>query len=297
MTSRQLHLVYSLAVLAMALMFAVSAQAGATRTFVSTTGIDSNTSSNCGPTTPCRTFAAALSVTNAGGEVVVLTSGGYGPATISQPVVIAAVGENASISAISASNGLTINTPGNVTLIGLNLHGEGTAMNGIAITQVGILRLYSVLIEGFTVGVDNEISKVEIYDSAIFNNTSSGLLLNNASASAYVHGTTFDNNGEGVAVLAGHAVVSDSNASYNTTAFAVVEGTLVLTNNRASFNSIAMHSLTPGALYFFSCLIASNTTSYSIEEGSTMAGTSPGTSFIGPGQSTSGTLSTPIMLQ
>ncbi len=48
----------------------------AQRTFVSTSGSDANTASNCTSTAPCRGFTAALTVTDAGGEIVVLTSGG-----------------------------------------------------------------------------------------------------------------------------------------------------------------------------------------------------------------------------
>ena len=102
MTSRQLHIIHALAVSAIALAFSVSAQAAASRTFVSTIGNDANTSANCSPAAPCRTFGAALSVTNPGGEVVVLTSGGYGPATISQPVVITALGIDASVTQATA---------------------------------------------------------------------------------------------------------------------------------------------------------------------------------------------------
>src|ERR1035438_10224038 len=156
MTSRQLRTIPALAI---AVAFSVSAQAGATRTFVSTTGNDSNTSGNCSSTGPCRTFTAVLTVTNPGGEVVVLTSGGYGPATIDQPVTITAIGVDASISVTtSGANGLTINTTGNVTLVGLNLHGEGVGSNGIEVQQVGFLRLYNMLIENFTQGVDFDVS-------------------------------------------------------------------------------------------------------------------------------------------
>src|ERR1035438_5253486 len=85
------------AALAVKLILSVSACAGATRTFVSTIGNDANTSANCSPSAPCRTLSAALSVTYPGGEIVVLTSGGYGPATITQSVVITAIGVDASI--------------------------------------------------------------------------------------------------------------------------------------------------------------------------------------------------------
>src|ERR1035438_7511851 len=118
-------------------------------TFVSTTGNDANEATGCSAVANCRTFAAALAATSPGGEIVVVNSGGYGPVTISESIVISAV-DVASISVTtSGANGITINTPGNVTLSGLALHGEATGNDGILVQRVGFLRLYNVLIENF----------------------------------------------------------------------------------------------------------------------------------------------------
>src|SRR5215472_15085253 len=57
------------------------------RTFVSVSGSDGNT---CTRTAPCRTLAQAISQTNAGGEVVVLDSAGYGSVTISKSITVTA---------------------------------------------------------------------------------------------------------------------------------------------------------------------------------------------------------------
>jgi len=86
-----------LATAAMALAFTTTAHASANRTFVSTTGNDSNVSVNCSQSENCRSFGAALAVTNSGGEIIVVDSGGYGAATISQPVTITAIGVDATI--------------------------------------------------------------------------------------------------------------------------------------------------------------------------------------------------------
>ena len=308
MTSRQLRIANALTLSALALTFSVSAQAGASRTFVSTTGNDSNTSMNCSAAANCRTFGAALSVTNAGGEVVVVTSGGYGPATISQPVIITAIGIDASISVTTAGgSGLTIDTPGNVTLIGLNLHGEATGYIGINIQQIGFLRLYNMLIENFThvgasptsgIGVYLPATgKIAVHDSTMNDNAQAGLFLANGSAFAYVHNTSFDNNGAGVEATAGEITIADSSAEYNFAGFVSAGGTLTLINDRSMFNSIGLDSADGGSLTFANCLLANNTTSYEVASGSSMAGTSPGTSLIAPGQATSGSLSTAIVLQ
>lgn len=290
----------ALPTLAMTLALSISAQAGATRTFVSTIGNDSNTSANCSPSSPCRTFAAALGVTNPGGEIVVLTSGGYGPATISQPVIITAIGVDASITqATFNQNAVTINTAGNVTLVGLNLHGEGTGLNGVMVQQAGFLRLFNMLIENFAFdGVDFPVpGNLEIYGSSINDNQNAGLRLFNGSANAYVHSTSFSNDGDGVDVTSGFAIIADSSAMYNVLFGFTGGGTLTLINDRATLNTTGLGVGPPGTLYFSNCLIANNVMAYSIESGGTMAGTNPGTSFIALGQSTSGTLSTPISLQ
>src|SRR6202000_2738935 len=58
-----------------------SAQAQATRTWVSGVGDDVNP---CSRTAPCKTFAGAISKTAAGGEISVLDPGGFGAVTITK---------------------------------------------------------------------------------------------------------------------------------------------------------------------------------------------------------------------
>ena len=65
------------------------------RSAVSITGSDA---ASCTVPDPCRTFGVAIAATTPGGEVIALSSGGYGPFTISQSVsVIANAGVHASI--------------------------------------------------------------------------------------------------------------------------------------------------------------------------------------------------------
>lgn len=56
------------------------------RTSVSTSGDDANTANLCSAAQPCRSFTAALTVTNTNGEIIALTSGGYGAVTINKGV-------------------------------------------------------------------------------------------------------------------------------------------------------------------------------------------------------------------
>src|SRR5579871_397848 len=173
---------------ALALVFTFTAQAQNNRSFVATTGNDVNT---CSASAYCRTFTRALAVTNSGGEIVVVNSGGYGPATITQAVVITAIGIDASITATSG-NALTINTSGNVTITGLNLNGGGTANDGVHVQGVGFLRLYNMQIQGFTSdGINLTAGSLTLNDSKI-NDCNNGLY--QTGGVAYVRNTEFDNN-------------------------------------------------------------------------------------------------------
>ena len=126
------------------------AQATSQRTFVSTQGIDNPT---CSLVAPCRTFAAAIAATDAGGEVIVLDSGGYGPVTISQSVsIVAPPGVYAGVSVFS---GTGINVAGPdvvVTLRGLTLTGLGGNL-GILFTQGTLLVVEDCAISNFAGGI------------------------------------------------------------------------------------------------------------------------------------------------
>jgi hypothetical protein len=147
----------SIYAIALAGALALSGPSAATvgRSFVATYGSDANTSVNCGPTAPCRSFNAALSVTGVGGEVVVLNSGGYGPAplTISQSVTIAAPpGVYAGLTVPSGNAINIVGTDVDVTLRGLTLN--GTAGGGFGISMAGgatgSLLVENCVIAGFT---------------------------------------------------------------------------------------------------------------------------------------------------
>jgi len=278
---------------AMTLAFTVTAQAQNNRSFVATTGDDTN---NCTVSAYCRTFAAALAVTNSGGEIVVVNSGGYGAATINRPVEITAIGVDASITATSG-NALTINTTGNVTITGLNLYGGGSGNDGVLVQAVGFLRLYSLLIQNFASdGIEflTNIGNLAVYDSKI-NDCQFGIY--QGGGQAYVSNTEFDNNSYGVISAAGRVTIADSSAHYNTVAFASEIGTIALHDDRVIFNVYGIVAVGGGTLYFADCLISENTNAYLVAVGSTMVGSSPGTSLITPGQMTVGTLSAPIAIE
>src|SRR5215469_15253791 len=98
------------------------------RTFVSGFGSDSNP---CSHAAPCRTFTRAISQTNAGGEVYVLDTAGYGPFTITKTISVVAQGVTAGISVFSG-DGIDINAGASDTVIlrGLTINNQG-GVNGI----------------------------------------------------------------------------------------------------------------------------------------------------------------------
>lgn len=114
---------FARSVAAMLLLVATSPAGAAQRTFVASYGIDTNP---CSVTQPCRTFAAAIAVTSAGGEVIVLDSAGYGTLAISQPVaVIAPPGVYAGITVFSGDGIAVGGSLGPVVLRGLSINGQG----------------------------------------------------------------------------------------------------------------------------------------------------------------------------
>ena len=289
---------HNLAVAVAFFVFSFAAQAAANRTFVSASGNDSNASLNCGATTPCRTFGAALSVTSADGEIVVLTSGGYGPATITQGVTITAIGVTASVT-VTTGNALEINTTGDVTIDGLGLHGTGSAVNGINVVNVGFLRLDNVAVEGFgESGVFLQGSGgLAIFDSYLSNNANCGLLVNSAGGTtAYVKSTVADHNGYGFAQSWARVVIEDSAARYNANAgFWVNGGSLLsLIRDEAVHNSIGIQAV-GGTTQFAYSNITQNTNYAIVVAGGIIAGSNPGTSVVSG--SISGLLGTASMLQ
>jgi hypothetical protein len=112
-------------------MSATPAQAQATRTFVSAqSGSDSNP---CSRSLPCRTFAFAITLTNAGGEINTLDPGGYGTVTITKSISIVSPLGEAGVLVPSGGTGITISAGANDTI---NLRGliiEGGSLGAVGI--------------------------------------------------------------------------------------------------------------------------------------------------------------------
>ena len=130
-----------------------TANAALQRAFVSSaTGSDANA---CTRPLPCRNFVAALAAINAGGEIVVLDSGGYGATTIDRSVSITSPsGVYAGITGVSGT-AITVasGSSGIVSLRGLSLTSQG-ATTGIDVQSANVVQIDDSVVSGFvTIGI------------------------------------------------------------------------------------------------------------------------------------------------
>jgi hypothetical protein len=146
----------------------------AQRTFVASYGSDGNA---CSLAAPCRGFAAAITHTDPGGEIIVLDSAGYGTVTIDKSVsIIAPPGVYAGVSVFSG-DGITINGAGvEVVLRGLTINGQG-GDDGIFYTLGAKLHVENCVIagmagDGVVIGFGGNVS---ITDTIVRNNGDNGI--------------------------------------------------------------------------------------------------------------------------
>jgi hypothetical protein len=138
------------AALALAAIFPAApaqAQGTLTRTFVSSTGLNSNP---CTITQPCASFQTAFNAVAANGIIAALDPGKYGPLNITYPVTVNGNGW-AAITGTSGASGITINAvSGNVILTGLELDGAGAAFDGIVFNTGSSLTVTNCTLQNFT---------------------------------------------------------------------------------------------------------------------------------------------------
>jgi len=210
-------------------LLVASAAVAQNRTFVSSSGLDTNP---CSRTQPCRGFNAAIAVVATDGEVVVLDSAGYGPATITKGVsVIAPLGVYAGIT-VTTNDGFFLNTAGGIiNLKGLSFIGLG---RNFGINQVGTpaqVNIDSCLFSNFNNsggGVNVAGTKVTVRDSE-FRNNSTGL---GASNTISIDHCRFDYQGTAIGTTDSHVAIRDS------VFFGGTSGVLVLALNSGAFVTV-----------------------------------------------------------
>ncbi len=155
--------------------------------------------------TPCQTLQGAVNQVAAGGEVIVLDSGGYGRVSIGKAVKIEASAgivafvhpSNTSFPAVSIFAG----AGESVVLRGLVLSvGES---DGIEVGSVGELRVENCLIDGFARGIDVlSPGQLVVADTVISNSGADGISLspNSGTLIAAIARTRLDRNETGLGV-------------------------------------------------------------------------------------------------
>jgi hypothetical protein len=212
----------------------------ANRTFVSGVGTDTGT---CPITTPCRTFAYALTQTSPSGEIVVLSSAGYGAVTINKAVSIINTSNYAAIT-VASGNGITINAGAgdSVVLRGISLDGSGSiASNGIVFSSGGNLTIdqcnmqnfaantggvgYGILLQpaagNHTIIISNTTSSNNVEAGVAYQppagTATSGIVIDHVSANNNGTGIEIDGPGSGGAVSASisNTIASGNGIGYN----------------------------------------------------------------------------------
>ena len=186
------------------LLFVSGAHAQATRTWVSGTGDDSNP---CSRTSPCKSFAGALTKTARAGVITVLDAGGFAPVIIRKSITIDGTGVPASVLAQLAT-GISIDIPITPThtrrdprivrIRGLLITGADTGVNGINVIAANKVSVEDCVIDGFTHhGINVERGTLFVRNTTIRNNDGAGINVT-GSAQAGITDTSLIYNGTGL---------------------------------------------------------------------------------------------------
>jgi hypothetical protein len=195
-----------------------SAQAQATRTWVSGVGDDANP---CSRTAPCKTFAGAISKTAAGGEIDCLDPGGFGAVTITKGMTLDCGTQAGGILNAGGVNGIIVNTSGagdKVVLRNLVINGGltpvGPGLNGVRWLNLGLeLHLDRVVIQGDTtnaVDVSKTSPGLLYVRNSYFTETGGGIIMTSTAAAvtASIDGSHFKG-------ISGNCVSAGTNSNAN----------------------------------------------------------------------------------
>lgn len=240
-----IRIVTSFAVLTATLALALPASAAnLTRTFVSSSGNDSNA---CTITAPCASFARAYTQVLPSGIIAALDPGKYGPLTIGMPVTINGNGW-AAITGTASGNGITISSglpEGTIVILnGIEIDGAGAAYNGIEVDAPAAVTITNCILQNFTV------------NGGISANTGNGILLapTSGTLTATISNTTASNNfNAGIAYLppsgspSANIALDHVVANANTDGFLFnVQGVSGGASNITVSNSVASNNPVPG---------------------------------------------------
>jgi hypothetical protein len=203
--------------LILAVVSPVVLHAQQTRSWVSGVGDDINP---CTRTAPCKTFAAAISRTAAGGEIDALDPGSFGQVTITKAITIDGGAGLASVLA-AAGNGITVSAglTDDVIILHISFNGVGSGAQGIVFNSGRSLTVEDCSFKFFTEGAvlfdpGSGSSQLTVRNS-IFDRNIGGIAVENGSASLD-HIQLNGNALFGLDVI-GKAIVSNSSIEGNST--------------------------------------------------------------------------------
>jgi hypothetical protein len=261
---------------------------------VSVNGNDLNTCNV--PTTPCRTYTGAISQTTPGGVVIVMDSGTFGGATITQSVTIDAP---AGVVALSATP-IIVNAV-QVVLRGLTFQapvpGSGTAITH----QGGALFVENVVVDGWSVGlVSSDFAGGLYVKGSVFRNQANyGLQVQFGNqGSVAIDGSFFERNAVGLLLAGGKGRVSNTVISANNSGGWVQEmGEFTFHRCRVFGNSIlGLYAVLNATLRVSQSTITRNATGLQNGGSGAVVESFSNNAILGNTTETSGTV-TPVVLQ
>jgi hypothetical protein len=250
---------------------------GAERTWLSGgAGDDANP---CSRTAPCKTFAGAISKTNAGGEINCIDPGGFGTLTITKSITIDCRDVYASVLNDSVS-GIPINfnsftdSAKLVNLRGISFNAASTSLNGINIIGTTNAAGSKVTIEDCvfsgqgTAIDDGRTSGSLLVGSSTIRNSVTGISGGSSAAgslSAVLDRVRVLNSTTGISALAGsNFMITDSVMSNTTTAVSSAASSLVLIDTgTVSGNTIGIQIAAGGLVRLSNSNMFQNVTAFS----------------------------------
>jgi hypothetical protein len=230
------------------IMCATSASAQVARVFLAGSGDDGNNCSDI--TTPCRSLQGAVTQCPVKGEVIIIASGGFGTATITQSLTINAPAGVVAFNAREIS--VNIGATDKVVIRGLSLNGAVFGdPHGIYFGSGGTLIVENCLVSGFGNGIGQYGlgGKLVVNNSEFRNNTSDGIFSDPATGTmAYltVENCRFENNGNAgvdvsnwVTAVVKTSVSTNNNWGYELGASVASGGSLTLDTCVASYSTVA----------------------------------------------------------
>jgi hypothetical protein len=284
---------------------ALTANAQATRTWVSGVGDDVNP---CSRTAPCKTFAGAISKTATNGEISCLDPGGFGAVTITKSITIDCEDTQGSILA-AGTNGIIINitavadTKKSVKIRGISINGAATGINGIRVLAVNSLVVEECVMDGFTQhGISIETTtgtpKVAVDATGIRSNAGNGInsFITGGSVTLSISNSRINNNVSGVNMASNtKATVSHSQIVENTTGVVAANGSTVgILACSVSLNTTGISSLVGGGIRVMGTMVTGNGTGIAFSGGGTLISH---TSNMFAGNTIDGTPSSSVALQ